>query len=129
MALVQDPNTGQIYDDTRGIMIPDFLSRLENLPMPPMPTLNIQPPENLLNVSNKPQPFIDPKMTMRPEDARTIPQMQYIAAQNPEIPNQFPMKDAPVRTVPQTQTIQGPGNNLQATARVPSVSKAQQRKK
>jgi len=124
MALVQDPNTGQIYDDTRGIMIPDFLSRLENLPMPAMPTLNMQPPENLLNVSNEPQPFIDPKMTMRPEDARTIPQMQYIAAQNPQIPNQFPMKDAPVRTVPQTQTIKGPGNNLQATAQVPSVSKA-----
>lgn len=124
MALVQDPNTGQIYDDTRGIMIPDFLSRLENLPMPPMPTLNMQPPENLLNVSNEPQPFIDPKMTMRPEDARTIPQMQYIAAQNPEIPNRFPMKDAPFRTVPQTQTIKGPGNNLQATAQVPSVSKA-----
>ena len=124
MALVRDPNTGQIYDDTRGIMIPDFLSRLENLPMPPMPTLNMQPPENLLNVTNEPQPFIDPKMTMRPEDARTISEMQYIAAQNPEIPNRFPMKDAPVRTVPQTQTIQGPGNNLQATARVPSVSKA-----
>ena len=124
MALVQDPNTGQLYDDTRGIMIPDFLSRLENIPMPPMPTLNMQPPENLLNVSNEPQPFIDPKMTMRPEDARTIPQMQYIAAQNPEIPNRFPMKDAPVRTVPQTQTIKGPGNNLQATAQVPSVSKA-----
>jgi hypothetical protein len=89
-----------------------------------MPTLNMQPPENLLNVSNEPQPFIDPKMTMSPEDARTIPQMQYIAAQNPEFPNQFPMKDAPVRTVPQTQTIQGPGPNLQATAQVPSVSKA-----
>ena len=46
MALVQDPNTGQIYDDTRGIMIPDFLRRLENLPMPPMPTLNNQVPES-----------------------------------------------------------------------------------
>ncbi len=123
MAIVRNPNTG-VIEITPVFTAPDFLRRLENLPMPPMPTLNMQPPENLLNVSNEPQPFIDPKMTMRPEDARTIPQMQYIAAQNPEIPNQFPMKDAPVVAVPQTETIKGPGNNLQARAQVPSVSKA-----
>ncbi len=123
MAIVRNPNTG-VIEITPVFTAPDFLRRLENLPMPPMPTLNMQPPENLLNVSNEPQPFIDPKMTMRPKDARTIPQMQYIAAQNPEIPNQFPMKDAPVVAVPQTETIKGPRNNLQARAQVPSVSKA-----
>jgi len=126
MALVQDPNTGQIYDDTRGIMIPDFLSRLENLPMPPMPTLNNQVPESNIQSLIDDLPKTQSRMFLDAIEnpPTTIPQMQMqpeMALGRMEDPAP---RNLPVRSVPQTQTIQGPGNNLQATAQVPSVSKA-----
>ena len=123
---------GMIIDEDKGIIIPNFEARRQALPEPKLTTsLNNPIPESNLSslINDLPETqkrmFLDATFNKNP---RTIPEMQIqpemaMGRLQQEAIEQFQdskPRALPMRSIPQSQTIGGPGMNLTATAQVPT---------